>query len=258
MSDYSILDQPELCQYLFYPRRAFDLPPAGAFDVLVPVDQGIVISCRFFQGGGDWPWIIYFHGNGEVASDYNDIAPFYLSCSINLVVADYRGYGASTGIPGFAHLIKDAHVLYQTLQDKIREINPSLVPIYLMGRSLGSTSALELAAHYQDHIAGLIIESGFASVTRLIKHLNLPGYTMPMDDLEDACLDMIGGITCPSLIIHGEYDNLVPQQEGELVYHTLSSREKKFIRVPGASHNDIMFVRPDLYFSALQAFVHPK
>jgi len=254
MPDYARLDRSILQEMLFYPRRDHSDPPPGAFDFPVSVDEQIYITCRFYVGGQDWPWIIYFHGNGEVASDYDYIAPFYISKSLNLVVADYRGYGASNGMPGFGHLIADAHTLYSILNAEIKSRNPA-ARIFIMGRSLGSTSALELAANYQEAISGLIIESGFASVTRLIKHLHMPASGIDLQTLEQQCLESIAGINCPSLIIHGEYDNLVPLPEGQLIFQTLPEPDKIFVLIPQAGHNDIIFARPDIYFNSIADFV---
>lgn len=255
MPDYARLDQPVLLELLFYPRSAHSIPPPGAYDFPVQVEDGVYIVCRFFPGQEDWPWLIYFHGNGEVASDYDDIAPYYHAHRINLVVADYRGYGGSGGCPGFAHLTNDAHILFKALQSEIKDHAPS-PPVFVMGRSLGSTSALELGYHYQDEISGIVIESGFASVTRLVKHLGLPAPGIDLEELESQCLEAIASIKCPTLIIHGEYDTLVPVAEGQLIMNNISGPEKSFVLIPGASHNDVIFARPALYFPAIEDFVY--
>ncbi|MEN6390657.1 MAG: alpha/beta fold hydrolase [Syntrophomonas sp.] len=255
MPDYARLDHPVLQQLLFYPRNDHDQAPPGAFDYPVPVDEGVHIVCRFYTGQESWPWLIYFHGNGEVACDYDYIAPFYTARRMNLVVADYRGYGSSSGQPGFAHLINDAHIIFKALTDEIKRRSPSS-PLLIMGRSLGSTSALELAYSHQNDIKGLIIESGFTSVTRLVKHLGLPAPGIDLATLENQCLDMIAAIKCPCLIIHGEYDNLVPVGEGQIIMETLPGPDKNFVLIPGAGHNDVIFARPELYFSAIEDFVY--
>lgn len=254
MADYSLLDQPHLLQMLFYPRQDHTPPPPGAFDLAVPVDDDAVINCRFFYGRAEWPWLIYFHGNGEVASDYDGIAPFYHQASLNLAVADYRGYGSSGGSPGFANLINDSHILFNNIKSKIQTINPR-TDIFVMGRSLGSTSALEICRHYQESIRGLIIESGFAAPTRLIRLFEIPVPGVDLDDLEAQILDTAKNIQCRCLIIHGSRDSLVPIAEGEFLYDALSSVEKYFELIPFADHNDIMFVRPDLYFGSIVSFV---
>ena len=99
MPDYSEIDNSPALQYIFYPRTTHSKPPFNAFDKVIPVDEDVAITCRFYKGNDAWPWIVFFHGNGEVVSDYDNIAPFYTKRELNLVVTDYRGYGASTGTP---------------------------------------------------------------------------------------------------------------------------------------------------------------
>ncbi|MEW5899367.1 MAG: hypothetical protein AB1652_09405 [Bacillota bacterium] len=54
-----------------------------------------------------------------MVSDYDDLAPYYQQKELNLVVVDYRGYGASGGTPTFAKLIKDAHCLLKTVREEL-------------------------------------------------------------------------------------------------------------------------------------------
>jgi pimeloyl-ACP methyl ester carboxylesterase len=124
-----------------------------------------------------------------------------------------------------------------------------------MGRSLGSISALELAFHYGDGLQGLIIESGFASISRLIYQLGLMGPTAELDKIEGECLEMIAQIKLPALVIHGRVDTLVPWREGELVYNTLGSVDKKMLVIPGAGHNDIIIRDIPKYFGAIEDLV---
>ena len=245
-----------MAQYLLFPRRDFTPPPPGTFDLLVNVEanQDMQVAVRFYPGQPDWPSLLYFHGNGEVAADYNYFCKLYHAHQINLVVADYRGYGMSTGQPAFKFLAQDAHVVYRAVQDELlrRHCSPVLC---VMGRSLGSLPALELAAHYQEELKGLIIESGFASVTRLISQWGFPIDVSALSLLEEQCLAMIRAITIPSLIIHGEQDSLVFPEEGRLIYDTLGSSQKYWLPIPDADHNDIMLVDPQLYFQGIEDFV---
>lgn len=254
MLDYSEMDRSPLVHFLFYPRRDYTNCPKGAFDFSVPVDQEISISCRFYLADQSWPWILYFHGNGEVVSDYDEIAPLYHKIRINLVVADYRGYGRSGGAPSFTALVQDAPRIFKALREEI-ERRGFPEDLWVMGRSLGSISALELAASYADQMKGIVIESGFTSVTRLIKHLGLPYQGINLDPIEKERLTMIRGISVPALIIHGEYDNLVPLEEAKDLYAQLGGKEKRLVIIPGADHNNVMFLGLKEYMAAIQNFV---
>ncbi len=173
MIDYSPLDQPSILRFIFYPRKDFTPCPGNGFDLSVSVGDQASISCRFYLGHQEWPWILFFHGNGEVVSDYDEIAPFYHQKKLNLAVADYRGYGASSGIPTLTDLVQDCHIILKEIVAELSRRNLRK-DLWVMGRSLGSISALELAHKHQDVIKGLLIESGFPSVVRIISHLGIP------------------------------------------------------------------------------------
>ncbi len=254
MADYSQIDRSGLISFLFYPRSDVTSCPEGAFDLSVPAEDGISLSCRFYSGDGEWPWLLYFHGNGEVASDYDEIAPLYHEVGINLVVADYRGYGGSGGSPNFTNLFKDAHF---TLKGARGELNRQGLntALWIMGRSMGSLCAAELAYQYPEAITGMVIESGFASVTRLIRHLGLPSRGVDLEPIERERLDVIRKISIPALILHGEFDTLVPPQEGKDLFERLGSARKKLVIIPKADHNTIMFAGLKQYFAEIQEFV---
>ena len=250
---YSAIDQSSLLKYLFYPRRQHTKARDGAFDLAIKVEENVSIICRAYPARSSEPWILYFHGNGEVVSDYDQIAPFYNTCGLNLLVADYRGYGASGGTPGFAFMIHDAAIIFEKAQELLAAENSSGRWV-VMGRSLGSIPALELAARYSRNLQGLIIESGFISIVRLIRHLGLPepGDLKP---LEEAHHKLAGSIAIPSLIIHGVRDRLVPLTQGRELYENIGAMEKELVEISGADHNDIMFVEQTKYMDAISRFV---
>jgi len=253
--DYSHIDQPLLLQFIFYPRKDFTPCPENGFDLSVLVGEGASISCRFFTGGRGWPWILFFHGNGEVVSDYDEISSFYHQGKMNLVVADYRGYGASTGTPTLTHLAQDAHVIFKEVREELSRRNLRK-HLWVMGRSLGSISALELAYHYQQEMKGLIVESGFPSVVRIMFHLGVPSLGMGLEKIDQEWMERIEKIFLPALIIHGELDSLVPLQNAKDIYQSLGAKDKELLVIPSATHNDIMLAGFKDYFKAIQEFVH--
>jgi alpha-beta hydrolase superfamily lysophospholipase len=254
MIDYFALDQPFLQQFIFYPRKDFNPCPENAFDLSVGVTDGVSISCRFYMGQHEWPWVLFFHGNGEVVSDYDEISPFYHQRKMNLVVADYRGYGASNGTPTLTDLVQDAHVIFKEVRGEISRRNLRK-DLWVMGRSLGSISGLELAYHYQEEMEGLIIESGFPSVVRILFHLGALAPVTGLEKIDQECLERIKKIFIPTLIIHGERDSLVPLENAREIYQHLGAKEKRLLVIPSATHNDIMLVGFKHYFKAIQQFV---
>ena len=120
--EYTLLDRQDISTLIFYPRSEWYSPPPGATDHMVPVSDQIVVSCRYYRCDTEAPSILFFHGNGEIACDYDDLAPFYVNNHLNLFVADYRGYGASSGGPQFSTIVSDAQVLSE---NRVRRFRPS-------------------------------------------------------------------------------------------------------------------------------------
>jgi fermentation-respiration switch protein FrsA (DUF1100 family) len=252
-ADYSALDRPEILAFVFYPRKDFTRTPSNASDYFIPVDEGVSISCRFYVYDRSSPSILYFHGNGEVVSDHDYIAPMYNQLGINLFVADYRGYGASQGRPTLSNTVSDAPVIFKAFVDILHREN-YIRDIFVMGRSLGSISAIEIAYCYQEEMRGLIIESGFAALINLLSHLGFPAAPLGIKDPEFPNLARIRTITAPALIIHGEYDQIIPVTEGEALFHNSAARDKRLLVIPGANHNDIIWIGRESYFQAIKEF----
>jgi len=151
-------------------------------------------------------------------------------------------------------LPRDAQALFERTRSELsrRGFSNSL---RVMGRSLGSISALELAYRYPDSLQGLIIESGFCSVVRIITHLGIPAPGIDLKKIDQECVEMIRKISIPALIMHGERDALVPVEEAKDLHQELGSDRKELLIIPAATHNDIMIVGFKEYFDTLQHFV---
>ena len=258
MSNYHLLDNPQFLQYAFYPQKEWNACPDYATDVFVTVETGIRVACRFFAADPKFPTVLFFHGNGEIACDYDSIAPYFFSQSkVNLVVAEFRGYGASDGEPTFAGVIADAHKIFQAITLEIANRGYSR-DIWVMGRSMGSVSALELANSYPAGIRGLIIESGFPSATRIARRLGLQAPVSDIRLIEDECIQKIRGISMPALIIHGDNDSLVTIDEAYTLERELGSFDKRLFVVRGADHNSVIACDITGYFQAIKEFIHGK
>ncbi|MBF8299542.1 MAG: hypothetical protein HW397_591 [Dehalococcoidia bacterium] len=251
--DYRPLDQAEAVRAIFYPQRQWTPAPSGTSDHRITVAEGIGVSGRFYPFYRQSPNILLFHGNGEVACHYDDLAMHYHEAGANLFVADYRGYGLSGGAPSFASMMADAHAVYRYFADLLRA-EAFTSARFIKGRSLGSQSALVVAASFQDQLAGLIIESGFAGAERLFERLHSEP---PIAARETMRLhrEKLKTIGLPLLVIHGEEDDIVPVEHAADLYDAVGSADKDLLLVPHAGHNDLLYVDPHKYFMAMRAFV---
>ena len=256
--DSSLLDNPLIRSILFHPRaaRPVDSPPAGMADGAIPADDGTPLGYRLYNHTAHAPLVLLFHGNGEIAPDYDGIAELYHQIGLSLLVADFRGYGWSGGEPRVSTLLPDAAVVSDALPDVLTEHDLHGVPCVIMGRSLGSACAIHVAHRSPALFQGLIIESGFAHVLPLLARLGLP--TEKLADMPDPIGNArkIGEINLPTLIIHGERDSIIPVANGQTLYEASSAEQKDILRVPGAGHNDLLFVGRQAYFAAIDKFVN--
>ena len=258
--DLTFLDNELIVQRVFYPRKHHGSPPREnntTFSIEFKISNNIQITGRFYlaENSKISPIILFFHGNGEIASDYDFIAPSYQQMGINFFVADYRGYGSSNGTPSFSKMISDSHVIYQQFREYLLK-NGFTGLITVMGRSLGSASAIELASQYQDQIACLIIESGFAHTFDLLRRLGVPSSLLPVDKEEEvSALPLVKKIKIPFLLIHGENDIIIPLSDGISLYNTITSETKAILIIPRAGHNDLLLMGPEDYMEAVRKIV---
>jgi len=255
--DYSMFDRPEVLMFLFHPRPEWNVsqPIEGIEDRLIPIEKEVAIGVRFHLAGKSCPNILFFHGNGEIVADYDDMGQLYKQMNINFIPVDYRGYGRSTGSPTVTAMMRDCHVIFDYIKNWLVEKKHD-GPFIVMGRSLGSASALELIKHYGSQIDGLIVESGFSSVGPLLELLGIqmgkPGVEGE-DGLHNA--EKIRSYGKPTLIIHAENDHIIPFHEGQALYDVCTAPDKRLLKIPGADHNSIFLHGIQEYMEAIKGLV---
>lgn len=250
----NILDHPEILQVVFHPRSERGYPRA-INPVSVPVGSGVNIGGRLYPARRESPAILYFHGNGEIAADYDDLAPLYTQMDITLLVMDYRGYGASDGSPTATNLLTDAMTIYNQVGRVFAENDLQPARLYAMGRSLGSAAAIEIAVEAGEKQAGLIVESGFANTFDLLATLGVRVQAVGAEQDQFSNLAKIERVATRTLIIHGEEDFLIPSSEGRALYEHSAARDKRLVLIPNAGHNDLMMIGTTEYFGAIREFV---
>jgi pimeloyl-ACP methyl ester carboxylesterase len=259
--DLTFLDNELICQFVFHPRKHHGPPPReteDTYSLKFKIAEGIEISGRMYLADNSKtsPTILFFHGNGEIASDYDFIGPTYQQLGINFFVADYRGYGNSSGSPTFSSMISDSHLIYTRFMEYLTKKGFS-GKLAVMGRSLGSACAIEIVSHYQEKISCLIIESGFTQTYELLKRLGIPSSLLPDDREEEVSgLPLVRRIKIPTLIIHGENDIIIPLQDGTSIYKNIASEIKEILIIPKAGHNDLLLYGPQDYMGAISKMIH--
>ena len=144
-----------------------------------------------------------------------------------MLVAEYPGYGHSTGSPT-ERSIGDAVRAAYDWASKDPRIDPG--SIFAYGRSLGGGAATELAATRP--VRALILQSSFTSVPALAWQFFVPGFLV-RDRFDN--LAKLRRLHVPLLVLHGEQDRVVPIEQGRELARSVDKGE--FLALP-CGHND--------------------
>lgn len=246
----ALLDHPLLAARYFFPRA--DPPPAR---VRVEVDvDGATLSCARFPTPPGGLTVLHFHGNGEVAADWADGGlPSWLAArGHGLFLAEYRGYGGSTGEPLLGQLLADVGAL-------VCAAAPPPGRLVLFGRSVGSLFAMEAAARFP--AAGLVLESAIADpLERLLLRVDPSELGVSEDAFAagvSALLDhrsKMASFAAPVLVLHAEHDGLVDVSHGRRLAAWAGGRAT-LRTFPRGDHNSVLAENEGEYLAALEAFL---
>ncbi|MGE0786356.1 MAG: alpha/beta hydrolase [Sandaracinaceae bacterium] len=210
MDARDILDHPVIGQRYFFPRR--EAPPAPW---RVEVEGATLVGHRSRASiEPSHATLLHFHGNGEVVADWVDgFTPALNARGLDVALAEYRGYGGSSGSPMLATMLDDALATFDALGE-----DPARVVVY--GRSVGSIFGLHVAAHRK--VSGLVIESGIADVLeRLDLRLDASELGVSRAELEAAARELLdqqkklAAAACPLLVLHTRGDHMVDPSHAE-------------------------------------------
>ncbi len=246
----SIFDSAAFNQNLFFPRSDGAPTPRNTEEFFIPVDDAVQVHARRYLAPDSGFSLLFFHGNGEIVSDYDGLSEVFSQLGGELTVCDYRGYGKSEGTPTLRTTLQDAHAIYKYLKEngKLKD------RVCVMGRSLGSAPAIELCSSYPE-IAACVLESGYADPIPLVERRGLK--IDAITDEEDRLFNnstKIKKLACPLLVMHGEEDFLIGPHEARLNHEQAGSRVKYLEILEGVGHNDMMMAPDHGYFACLKHF----
>ena len=187
--------------------------------------------------------IIYSHGNGEDIGRLESLFDKWKDQDWELIVYDYPGYGLSSGKPTEKGCYEAIDEVYSFVVDELKRSPGSIL---VWGRSLGTGPSCYLAS--KEKVAGILLETPFLSAFRTVTEIPF----LPWDHFNN--LARISSIKCPSLVIHGKRDEIVPFRHGKRI-HELLPNPKEFLKLDEASHNDIESVGGKKYNGVIKEFI---
>lgn len=180
---------------------------------------------------------ILFHGNGGNGIDRAILSGEFLNRGYRLVLAEYPGYAARTGSASETALVNDARHLHREVVKRY-----PIEPITLVGESLGTGVAVQVAAGAAVAPANLVLITPFANMAEVAQR-QVPLFPVRWLLRDRYASDRIlPGYHGPVRVLVADKDELVGAPSGLALYEVARSRgEADLVRVPGAGHNDWVF-----------------
>ncbi len=232
-----------LCLFFFLFQRSFiyrptSLTPDHAAAVMVERPDAMLRVSAHVRSGPKA--LLFFGGNAEdvgitvpkLAELFPDMAVYGLH---------YRGYSGSSGSATESSLRGDARAVFAM----VRERHPDVM---LMGRSLGSSLAIGLAA--EEPVSRLVLIAPFESILRIAARAApfLPMRLLLCDRYES--WRYAPRVTCPTLLFAASHDELVPMIDTERLRDAFAPGVATLRVMQGTDHNTVASV-PEFYEALL-------
>ena len=240
-------------RFIFFPAKDLEGTPADLAldyqDAFFATSDGLRLH-GWFVPGPKATTLLWLHGNaGNISHRLENIEMIHHRLGVSVFIFDYRGYGQSQGNPSEQGTYQDAQAALAYLRSKPEVIDDSVV---LFGRSLGGGVAVDLAT--KEQVQGVILESAFTSIPSMAKRAYPLLPVGPFLRTRYDSLAKIGKISAPLLMIHSRDDEIVPYQEGMMLYEA-ASQPKRLYSISGASHNNTHIRGGEGYWQALEEFL---
>ncbi|HSI01232.1 MAG TPA: alpha/beta hydrolase [Reyranella sp.] len=211
------------------PAETIDVDFAAADDVRL---HGWLLTAQPPRTGVT---VLYLHGNaGTLANSIGD-AQYLQDRGFDVFLIDYRGYGRSAGTTESERtLALDGAAAMRWLTDT-RGLDPPTIALF--GQSLGTTVAVDLAVAGPCRAMALV--APLASARWQAKSMALFAWLPDVffDRLTSRfdTVGKIGGVRCPVLVVHGDRDRTIGEEQGRAVFDAAPA-PKTLLIMPGRGH----------------------
>lgn len=190
--------------------------------------------------------VLYFGGNGFVISNYyQEILSVYSNQSVDVLMVDYRGYGASTGVASLNSLMGDAVPVYDFVR-ALPDYKGKAVVVH--GHSLGSFMAGEIAN--ERTLDGLVLEASATTAEDWVQGFVDNSVWLRRGELDDGLkgkgnLRVMADLDEPVLFVVGEKDTTTRSDMSAKLFAAagVPPAWKELLVVPSASHNEASMSR---------------
>lgn len=195
---------------------------------------------------------IYNQGRSSDLGKALNYAKVMLAAGASVFSYEYRGFGDTPGEPSVVGICEDGLTAYDYVVEQLG-YEPEDIIIY--GESLGAGVAAYVSERRK--AAGLVLQSGFASLERIGKDMFAalrvyPSWLFPRPKLDNA--RAVTKNHPPLLVIHGVHDEVIPVHHSRLIFDGASG-SKQLVHLPNSGHTDLVEADGPAFVGALQNFL---
>ncbi|MBF8150732.1 alpha/beta fold hydrolase [Winogradskyella sp. F6397] len=213
--------------------------------------------------------IILLHGSSHTKEHFLELSEFLSTNGFNSVALDIRGYGESEG-QIFTYGVNETKDIQKWVDDLINK--EGLDNIGVWGQSIGGALALQ-AMGTDQRIKYGISESAYTDLKSNVQGFFRRNTGFSFALLSNFLAERAGSIgdfnadeaspvkyakkiTQPVLVVHGRKDIAINISKGKTNFANIKSKDKKFIELKSAGHNDIWTVGGDKFFYSILEFLN--
>lgn len=216
---------------LFYPDQLpSNYKPWKGEEVWIPTEDNLRLNAAIVKQANPKGAILYLHGNkGSLKRCLAQTRQFE-NIGYDILVLDYRTFGKSEGdLKSDTQMYKDAQLAYDYLSGRYDNI-------VIVGYSMGSGMASYLAAH--NPAKALLMVAPFVSIVDMKNRYLpfVPNFLLKYHFRNDIHLNKV---TCPTFIVHGHEDEVVPFDSSIMLNKLFPSIE--VVGLPGVNHRRVIF-----------------
>ncbi|CAI2368213.1 unnamed protein product [Moneuplotes crassus] len=205
------------------PKKPFRKSPKSSVDLSCQIIENFkgfssskkidnVIPCLFLRCKNETnKMLVYFHGNSEdLGQSYSFIKNLQYSINMHILIVEYPGYGVYKGVPNEDNVLNDST---RVIEFVLKVLKWKTQDIIVMDRSIGTGPACYLASIY--HLGTLALISPYTSIRGVIKGMPLGRLCQFLVKERFNNSEHIAKVACPTFILHGKKDNIIPSEHGE-------------------------------------------
>jgi fermentation-respiration switch protein FrsA (DUF1100 family) len=236
--------------FAFFPDKdvIYEIDEEYIRELYINCTKNVKIHAYYLYSTTNKKVLIYFHGNAGNNSHRIDHAKILYNMGVNVLLISYQGYGKSSGNASEKNLYNDAQCAYAFA---VENLGYDADCIYLYGRSIGSTAAVDVAS--RNKTAGVVLVTPLYSGKKTAQSMGM-GFFSNLAGNSFHNASKINRITVPVLFIHGTKDEVVPFEHGKMLYEEYKGA-KTLVVIEGGSHNDLDDVDSQLFWNSIDQFL---